>query len=117
MRSHQQPLSIVCDILPLAAAHVISLCTVTLSLPDDFNSPLYRNKHNSLLLQCQPCPLRPPALPLNVTDTTDDHDLSGLLTFQVPNVMSVLHFLGCSKNPSKAEVVCNIWRLGDFIFP
>jgi hypothetical protein len=85
------------------------------------------------LIICQisdPCPIWPPALPVNLTYFADSLDtvfknltLKRLQTFHIPTLMSILHCLGCSKEafPSLGPCVifCNMLNFygGELLVP
>jgi hypothetical protein len=72
MTSHQRPLSIIHDILPLVnstllTADMILSCTKNLYLLHGSHSLFHRKMYIHLLIQCHLHPIWPPVLPLNPT--------------------------------------------------
>jgi hypothetical protein len=70
-------------------------------LIQDFRSHFHRQIHNRLLVQCQPCPIWPPVLPLNLAHIAaplatigNEPALLRLLTFYRSNLMSIFGCLG-----------------------
>jgi hypothetical protein len=99
MISHQRPLSIMYNILSLTNSTWFSNVRKNLCIIHDSHSPFHRKMYIRLLIWCHLHPIWPLVLPLNLAYISSATALSEpalyiLLTFQVPNLISILFHLG-----------------------
>ena len=91
----------------LLTVDTILLCTKVLFQICDFHSLYHRRKLNPLLFQCLFCPCTPTEsnvyLATSLATIICDPELYRLLAFQVPDLMSPFHCLGCTEGSSQVR--------------